>query len=139
MATTSEVDCTNGDIRLINGSNPLEGRVEICLNRAWGTVCDSGFGQAEADVVCRQLDNQNGYLHDGTEPLRDLEFGEGSGPIFTDNFRCSGEESELVGVLGCPLGNPLGFHMCDHSQDAGVICTGELCNDNLGDKSHVHV
>ena len=34
----------------------LEGRVEICHNRAWGTVCTSGFAQTEADVVCSQLD-----------------------------------------------------------------------------------
>ena len=32
-----------------------EGRVEICLNHEWGTVCDNTWGSAQAIVVCRQL------------------------------------------------------------------------------------
>ena len=40
----------------MEGSTRLEGRVEICKNNAWGTVCDSGWGTADARVVCRQLD-----------------------------------------------------------------------------------
>ena len=49
-------DCTNGSIRLVNGSTPNEGRVEICINREWGTVCDAvGWDRREANVVCRQL------------------------------------------------------------------------------------
>ena len=32
-----------------------EGRLEVCLDGVWGTVCDSSFGVAEARVVCRQL------------------------------------------------------------------------------------
>ena len=32
-----------------------EGRVQICYNNEWGTVCNTGWGQEEAMVVCRQL------------------------------------------------------------------------------------
>ncbi len=49
------LDCTDGDIRLLNGSSALEGRVEICINRTWGTVCDDGWGGLDARVVCAQL------------------------------------------------------------------------------------
>ena len=47
--------CANGEIRLVGGSNHREGRVEICLNDVWGTVCDDSWGIEDARVVCRQL------------------------------------------------------------------------------------
>ena len=53
--TQNTVPCTNGDIRLQGGTNQYEGRVEICNNNAWGTVCDDSWNDFDARVVCRQL------------------------------------------------------------------------------------
>lgn len=49
------VGCTTGDIRLADGSNANEGRVEVCSNNVWGTVCDDLWSATDAAVACRQL------------------------------------------------------------------------------------
>ena len=53
--------CEEGDIRLQGGSSELEGRVEICINETWSTICDNGWSINDANVVCQQL----GFLNIG--------------------------------------------------------------------------
>ena len=53
--------CEHGFLRLENGSSTNQGRLEICINFVWGTVCDDSFDTNDAKVVCRQL----GYEVDG--------------------------------------------------------------------------
>ena len=47
--------CDQGAVRLVQGRNFQEGRLEICNNNVWGTVCNNLFGVMDAKVVCRQL------------------------------------------------------------------------------------
>ena len=54
-ASTPASNCSDGTLRLVGGINPAEGRIEICINNAWGTICDDGFTKEEALVACRQL------------------------------------------------------------------------------------
>ena len=54
---TSLTVCTNGNIRLMNGTEPSvrEGRVEICFNNVYGSICDDFWDVVDASVVCKQL------------------------------------------------------------------------------------
>ncbi len=54
--------CVNGNIRLVDGSVPSEGRIEICIHNSWGTVCHNGWDYNDANVLCGQL----GYQRYGT-------------------------------------------------------------------------
>ncbi len=56
------VNCTDGEVRLINGSSPNEGTVEICIFQVFGSICDINWDSREVDVVCNQL----GYPTIGT-------------------------------------------------------------------------
>ena len=49
-----DMTCTQGAIRL-QGGTATQGRVEICNNNVWGTVCDGNFDNTDARVVCVQL------------------------------------------------------------------------------------
>ena len=57
--TTLYANCTDGQLRLVGGANIREGRVEICINNAWGTICNDLFGRQDAIVVCTQMGFSN--------------------------------------------------------------------------------
>ena len=52
-----ESNCSDGELRLSGAALTNQGRLEVCVNGAWGSVCDSQgvFTTDEATVACRQL------------------------------------------------------------------------------------
>ena len=101
------------DVRLVGGVSDNEGRVEVLYDGQWGTVCDDSWNNNDADAACKQL---------GFERAEALYyrawFGEGTGPIWLDDLRCS---SSATSILECDH-NGWGVHNCRHSEDAGVKC-----------------
>ena len=62
------IGCVSGDVRLVNGTNvtssvPREGRVEVCINGTFGSICNKRWDSLDAGVVCRQL----GYSSTGMD------------------------------------------------------------------------
>ena len=49
------IGCREGSIRLAGGRNSLEGRVEVCHDGVWGSVCNTRWSTGEALIACRQL------------------------------------------------------------------------------------
>ena len=101
-------------IRLVGGSSYNEGRVEVNYNGQWGTVCDNGWDDTDAGVVCRQL----GFGSSGTA-IGSAGFGQGSGSIWLNRVTCTGNESILAscGHVGINITSD-----CNHTKDAGVRC-----------------
>uniref|UniRef100_A0A8C3AU80 Neurotrypsin n=1 Tax=Cyclopterus lumpus TaxID=8103 RepID=A0A8C3AU80_CYCLU len=98
-------------VRLVGGGSRKEGRVEVYLHGDWGSICDSGWNDLNAAVVCRQLGHSGGAVASGG-------FGQGKGPIHLDQVRCTGKE-EFLGE--CPsLGQSI--RGCRRRVDAGARC-----------------
>lgn len=87
--------------------------MEVFLNGVWGSVCDDGWDDVDAGVVCKKL----GFCN-GTAKTRGF-YGPGSGPVVLDNVECRGNETDL---FDCPH-NGIGIENCDRFEDAAVQCS----------------
>lgn len=114
-------------MRLVNGMDETEGRVEIFYNREWGTVCDDFWGLVDANVVCREI----GCPYGAIGAPREARFGEGTGTIWLDNLDCTGDELYLS---DCPHSG-WGNENCMHSEDASVQCN----NTGIPTSSNHHI
>ncbi|XP_061602330.1 deleted in malignant brain tumors 1 protein-like [Cololabis saira] len=112
------VVCKNSrPIRLMNGTNRCSGRVEVFNEGQWGTVCDDRWGMPEATVACRELNCGNAL-----SVKYKAFFGRGQDQVWLDDVECTGHEKSLS---DCPH-KGFGEHDCDHSEDAGIVCSETL-------------
>ena len=102
------------DIRLIGGINRLEGRVEILYQGIWGTICDDGWDDIDATVVCKELGLLNGTA------TRQTQLDGITDPVWLRQVNCLGNESKLSHCMHNGAGN---IGNCSHAQDVGVKCS----------------
>ena len=94
----------------------------MCINNAWGTVCDDRFGNEDAAVACSQI---SGYSRQQASAITHHSTARGQGPIFLSDLNCVGTEANL---LSCRREDNLfvGQHNCNHSNDAVIRCFGRF-------------
>ncbi|XP_059818491.1 deleted in malignant brain tumors 1 protein-like [Hypanus sabinus] len=100
-------------LRLVNGGTRCDGRLEIQYKGNWGTVDGNSWDMPATNVVCRQLS-----CGAALKAYAGSSYGEGSGPVFTPNFQCSGSEAALQECKSDPWGDT-GY---SHSRDVAVVC-----------------
>ena len=134
-------NCSDGEIRLAGKVTTTSGRLEICYNKVWGTVCSRGWELKDSYVACRELGfHQNGndfvtvdvvaiativiFEISGLPISTSSPFfaGYGSGPIFLYRTSCLGSESALRECTSTSY--PLPGTYCNHFYDLTLNCTG---------------
>ncbi|XP_060602750.1 deleted in malignant brain tumors 1 protein-like [Ruditapes philippinarum] len=109
-------DTISMEVRLIGGRGNFEGTVDINYGRQWGTICDRGFTDHDATVICKMAGFDRGVA------VRGAKFGElDYGRIWAENLGCQGSEPSIkqCSRYSSAFGSS---STCDHSMDAGVVC-----------------
>ena len=102
-------------IRLAGRHSHSYGRVEVYHDGEWGTVCDDGWDNADATVVCRQLG-----FYSSVRAYGSAYYGQGTGPILLSRLSCFGNESNLTNCNQLRVATK----NCTHRDDASVDCYG---------------
>ena len=131
----------------MGGATPYAGRLEICHNGQWATVCNNHFTSVSASVICKQLLGENASklinlalslictgqsvmliffsIVGAVESLYTQHFGQGSSSSILDDLVCTGTESS---ISQCTYTVVRDFSAagCYHSHDVQMICYGIL-------------
>lgn len=102
-------------IRLVNGTSSCSGRVEVYHNAEWGTICDDRWGIPEVIVACHEMNCGNPIA-----ATYKSFYGQGKDQVWMDDVECTGQEKSLADCSHRGFGE----HDCDHSEDAGITCSG---------------
>ena len=136
--------CLNGMVHLVGGPTPYAGRLEICNDEQWTTVCGDNFRTTSASVVCKQLFGENAskcidsiklcikqiysnaYLFIVGAVWNEYYyqlFGQGSSSSILDDLICTGSESS---ISQCSYTEVRDFSAagCYHNRDVEMICYG---------------
>ncbi|XP_045928809.1 scavenger receptor cysteine-rich type 1 protein M160-like [Micropterus dolomieu] len=136
-AHSLKVICS-GSVRLVNGTSPCSGRLEVESNQLWSSVCEDDFNQQDAEVVCRELGCG------APSVLQGALYGEVEPPVWSKEFQCGGHESALLdcGSSGsardtCSSGKAVEL-TCSEPDDVRLVggasrCVGRLEMKHFGE------
>ena len=123
----------------MDGQTPYEGRLEMCVNDLWVSVCADNWDRNHVAVVCRQLGYNTStfevciLLHPNIKKMHCCctashvlrEYG-GSYSVISNNISCTGTEGKLAdcilpgfGIENTQVGNS---SSCERNSTAGVTC-----------------
>ncbi|RWS26925.1 uncharacterized protein B4U80_09870, partial [Leptotrombidium deliense] len=106
------------DVRLVDGSNPAEGRLQIRVNNQWHSVCTNSKNWTETDirVACHQMGFETGVWYQWFKKYNDTK------QLMLENANCTGEESVIE---QCSNWNKrqIGSGICDYHLDIGIKCS----------------
>lgn len=103
------------DMKLVDGTSPCNGRLQVLHKGQWGSVCNTGWGQEDATVLCHELDC-------GEADQTMFYVGPFAGSIWMDNLECT--ENELS-LWNCPFTGS-GVSSCRDGLYAGVVCNRKI-------------
>ena len=112
VAVSCSPDMSVTPMRLAGGSGSA-GRLEVLRDGIWGTVCGRFFTSTAADVVCNAIGMGSGIRIDNRK------YTSSRGPIWLDNVRCMGTETDIADCSH----RGWGVHDCQHREDVAVSCT----------------
>ncbi|KAL4005205.1 hypothetical protein ACER0C_004918 [Sarotherodon galilaeus] len=106
------ITCSDS-VRLLDGSSPCSGRLEVKSNQSWSSVCEADFDQQDAEVVCREF---------GCGPplvLQGALYGEVEAPVWSKEFQCGGHESALLDCRSSGSAR----NSCSPGKAVGLTCS----------------
>jgi len=111
-SSKSYVDGENLSVRLAGSTVARAGRLEVQIKGTWGTVCDDHFNDNAATVACYMF----GFGRVGR--VIGNQYGPGSGTIWLNSVKCTGDETSLVECVH----DPFGLNNCKHANDVSISC-----------------
>ena len=108
----------------MGGNSYSEGIVEVNYNGEWGTVCDDGWDDTDAGVVCRQLGFGSSGIAIRAAGAAITSSGYDYLPTILDGVTCTGSETTLA---SCAHYGVNITKNCKHSGVARVNCTKAQC------------
>ena len=148
ICSTTDDYCAEGALRLVDGPTFYQGRVEVCRNSRWLSVCDVGVNSTHAITACGSRFHYGGEFNihfefvflqtdrlyyfltfaDNATAINGSAYGQGTGPQLAFCTIDTGYPSytEIIPIENC-TSNPSLQGLCSHNRDLAVRCEPGLC------------